>query len=97
MQCCHGSSRVGHLNESKCVIQHTGDVLSGSVCTAKQFQSRELPKVQSVHSCVNAEKIGDGGVLATLKVQNLVFQPVLKVCRINKAYTVDDVGDAGSF
>ena len=87
------------VTSMKANVSYSTQVMSSPGVSAQQnsFQSYELPKVQSVHSCVNAEKVGDGGASATLKVQNLVFQPVLKVCRINKAYTIDDMSDAGSF
>lgn len=34
---------------------------------------------------------------ATLQIQHLVPQPVFKVCRIDKAHTVDHMSDAGLF
>lgn len=87
------------VTSMKANVSYSTQVMSSPGVSAQQnsFQSYELLKLQSVHSCVNAEKFGDVGASATLKVQNLVFQPVLKVCRINKAYTIDDMSDAGSF
>ncbi len=87
------------VTSMKANVSYNTQVMSSPGVSAQQnsFQSHELPKVQSVHSFVYAEKVGDGGGLATLKVQDLVFQPVLEVCRINKAYTIDDMSDAGSF